>query len=315
MSKNPQIMAMSRSYVDIDKTAIKQLSARSDFWGAWLTFHVWAVIIGAGALFVFWPNIITYLLAVWIIGTRQHGMAILMHDAAHGILFKNKRLNDFAGKWFLGAPYGGELEHYRKYHLVHHRYAQTDKDPDLSLSAKFPVTSDSLKRKFFRDLTGLTFLRIRIAAIQMARGKLKPMEGMDAFENTSSGPYLITNIIMFAILWALGVWWAYFGLWLLPLMTVFWAVLRLRNISEHAMTENSENPLRHARTTKSNIFTRAFLAVYWVNYHVEHHAYMYVPCYNLPKLHKLFVEGGYGETMELRNGYRDVLKLVVQPSS
>ncbi|MGB1202714.1 MAG: hypothetical protein ACPG75_04045, partial [Alloalcanivorax venustensis] len=52
-----------------------------------------------------------------------------------------------------------ELASYRHYHLTHHRYTQTDKDPDLVLSEKFPTSRASLQRKFIRDLTGQTGYR------------------------------------------------------------------------------------------------------------------------------------------------------------
>ena len=147
----------------IPRGTVKQLSRRSDIWGAWLTFHIWAVIFGAMTMFIVWPNPFTFILAFLLIGSRQHGLSILTHDAAHGILFNNKTLNEFVGTYLLGAPYGGDMKTYRKYHLKHHRFAQSDKDPDLPLSAKFPVSRESMRRKFLRDITGLTYLRIRIA--------------------------------------------------------------------------------------------------------------------------------------------------------
>ena len=272
-----------------------------------MVFHVWAVIIGAGAAAVIWPNILTIPLAILIIGSRQHGLAILMHDAAHGVLFNNKRLNDFIGQYVLAAPYGGDLYAYRHYHLEHHKYAQRDNDPDIGLSAKFPVSPASLRRKFIRDLTGQTFLRIRLT--QMSPDKMDGIDGSDAFQKNSPWPTLIINFIMFAALANWGYWWAYFVLWALPLSTWFFAVLRLRNIAEHAMTTNDDNPLTHARTTEANLFERLFFAPYYVNYHVEHHAYMYVPCYNLPALHHAMKAKGHDRDMEIKKSYLDVLSV------
>ncbi|WP_162143765.1 fatty acid desaturase family protein [Hellea balneolensis] len=280
---------------------------RSDLWGAWLTIHVWTVIIGAMATFILLPNPITFILAFLLIGSRQHGLAILMHDAAHGILFKTKALNEFAGKYLLGAPYGGDLGEYRKYHLKHHRYAQSELDPDLALSAKFPISKASLRRKLIRDITGQTFLRLRFASIKMKRGDKPIIEGSEAFQKSSPWPYLKINAILLGSLTLVGFWWVYFALWLAPLMTWFFVVLRLRNITEHAMTTFDDNPLTHARTTYTNILERIFLGPYWVNYHVEHHAYMFVPCYRLKALHKEMI--GHHDSMEIRQGYGSVLKL------
>jgi fatty acid desaturase len=240
-----------------------------------------------------------------MVGSRQHGMAILMHEAAHRTLFKSKGLNDFVGQYILAAPYGGDMEGYRHYHLKHHRYAQTENDPDLPLSAKFPVSKASLKRKFLRDITGQTFLRLRLATFRKTK-----MEGNDAFKTGSPWATVLTNALLFAVFTLLGFWWAYFALWLAPLMTWFMFVLRLRNIAEHAMTEDDATPLRQARTTHANVIARIFLAPYWVNYHIEHHAYMFVPCYRLKALHLALAKEGHNKKMILSSSYSQVLKTV-----
>lgn len=291
----------------ITKDEIKQLSKRSDLMGAWMVFHVWVVIFISGAIATLWPNILTVPLAILIIGSRQHGMAILMHEAAHGVLLSNRKVNDFIGQYVLGAPYGGDLQTYRHYHLRHHKFTQSEKDPDIGLSSKFPVTKDSIRRKFFRDITGQTFLRIRLA--QLSPEKMDGISGSDAFQKTSPWPTVFINLTMFSALAISGYWWSYFVFWALPLMTWFFAVLRLRNIAEHAMTTHDDNPLTHARTTQANWFERIFFAPYYVNYHVEHHAYMYVPCYNLPKLHRLLLRNGFEDKMEIKSGYAAVLKV------
>ena len=295
----------------IPKDEVRRLAERSDLWGMWLTLHVWGVIIGAMAMFIYLPNPLTYILAFLLIGSRQHGMSILFHEGAHGILFKNKTLNEFVSKYILAAPYGGDMLSYRKYHLQHHKYAQSELDPDLPLSNKFPVSKASLRRKLFRDITGQTFLRLRIAAFKMKHGETEAIEGSEAFKRSSNWPYLIANAMIFGVLFALGHGWLYLTLWLLPLMTWFFAVLRLRNITEHAMTTFDDNPLTHARTTYTNIIEKIFFGPYWVNYHVEHHVYMFVPCYRLKALNRAMVKAGHEAHMETKTGYRAVLNSAV----
>ena len=53
---------------------------RSDFWGVFYVLHAWVVIFAMMGLFVWMPNPITFLAAVIVIGGRQLGLAILMHD-------------------------------------------------------------------------------------------------------------------------------------------------------------------------------------------------------------------------------------------
>lgn len=64
-----------------------------------------------------------------VIGGRQLGLAILMHDAAHGRLFVNRRLNDSVGAWLCAYPVLTSLALYRPYHLQHHRFTQQAEDP------------------------------------------------------------------------------------------------------------------------------------------------------------------------------------------
>ena len=147
-------MAAGKTYLTAEE--IRPLARRSDWMGAALMLHCWGVIAGAVAVYAWWPSVLSFLLAVVLIGSRQLGLAILMHDAAHNALFASRRANEFAGQWLAARPILAELTSYRTYHLTHHKYTQTEKDPDLRLSRPFPTTRASLKRKFWRDLSGQT---------------------------------------------------------------------------------------------------------------------------------------------------------------
>ena len=56
------------------------LARRSRWKGLALLAHAWGVIFAAAAMAVVWP--LTLPLAVVLIGGRQLGLSILMHDAA-----------------------------------------------------------------------------------------------------------------------------------------------------------------------------------------------------------------------------------------
>jgi len=155
-----------RSFLTRDQ--IRALAARSDLMGVGLVLHCWVVIFGVVAVFGLWPNPVTFVVAVMVIGSRQLGLAILMHEAAHSALFKTRALNEIAGEWLCGRPILAELRAYRHYHLSHHRYTQTDKDPDLVLSQKFPASKASMTRKFVRDLTGPTGVKQLAAQLVMS---------------------------------------------------------------------------------------------------------------------------------------------------
>src|ERR1700743_2634615 len=140
---------------------IASVRARSDAKGLWCVAHAWTVIAASMALYALWPNPLTFLAAVILIGSRQLGLAILMHDAAHGVLMRTRWLNEWVSQWFCAYPVGADTISYRHYHLKHHRSTQQPDDPDLGLSAPFPITRSSYKRKFIRDITGQTGFKPR----------------------------------------------------------------------------------------------------------------------------------------------------------
>jgi fatty acid desaturase len=72
----------------------------------------------------------------------------------------------------------------------------------------------------------------------------------------------------------------------------------------------ADDPLRNTRTTLANWLERAFVAPYFVNYHLEHHLFYYVPCYKLPALHRILRAGPHGARMEIAPGYARVLRQV-----
>lgn len=291
----------------------ERLRKRSDLLGLGMIAHAWGLIALGMALFAIWPNPLTFVLAWMLIGARQLGLAILMHEAAHGGLSTNLKVNDWAGQWLCAAPVGAHLGNYRDYHLSHHKHAQTQNDPDLILSAPFPITRKSLWRKVIRDLTGQTFLKQRQNQFLNALGlAIQPGKGRENRSQTAREavlPFVITNIILAVILTFVIGWWAYPALWLLPLMTWNQLVTRLRNIAEHACLDGSLHPMRVARTTRTNILERLFIAPYWVAYHCEHHLFMHIPCYRLAEAHRLLIRHGRQADMEIKDGYWSVLKL------
>jgi fatty acid desaturase len=247
-----------------------------------------------------------------LIGARQLGLAILMHEAAHGGLHPNLKVNDWVGEWLCAAPTGASLAKYRPYHLTHHKYAQQAEDPDLVLSAPFPTTRASLRRKIVRDLTGQTFVKQRFGPLL---GKLRqassdqPKGAIFSGEAGRQAPFLLWNLGLLVALSALGLWWAWLALWIVPMATWFPLVTRLRNIAEHALVARDEpDPFRHARTTRANWIERALIAPYHVNFHAEHHLFMHMPCWNLPKAHRLLAAKGRTEGMLTAPGYLSVLK-------
>jgi fatty acid desaturase len=289
------------------------LRNRDDLISLGLVAHAWGVIALAVALFAWMPNPVTWAIAVMIVGARQLGLAILMHEAAHGGLAKNQKLNDFVGHWLCGMPVGAPLALYRPYHLTHHRNTQQEDDPDLGLAAHFPISKDNLRRKMIRDITGQTFYKQRILGlVKFATGGWKTA---GAARDATMG-YLGANAMVFLIFAAFGQAFAFVTIWLLAQATWYPLVTRIRNIGEHACaTPDAGDPWRLARTTHANWLERLMIAPYWVHFHAEHHLWMHIPCYRLEAAHKMLAQKGLTQHMEVRHGYRQILELATaQPA-
>jgi fatty acid desaturase len=324
------------------------ITAVSRWRGIGLVMHAWALVALAafGAAWAWeyhWAlGLAASPFALAIIGGRQLGLSILMHDGAHGLLHANRKLNNWLGQWPSGAATGSDLHGYRAYHLTHHKFTQQPEDPDLSLSAPFPTSKASLRRKVVRDLTGQTFFKQRRSQFAVAwrglnailRGEAGTGErdtsagralnqssrsGLDApvlnVEGAKTTARTVGRFIgVQAILLAISLifcGWTPFLLWIAALATTFQLFLRIRNIAEHACTTTgSDDPFTHARTTIASWWERLTVAPYWVNYHSEHHLFMGVPCYSLPKAHALLGQWGYHQRMTIEPDYGAVLRRV-----
>jgi fatty acid desaturase len=292
-----------------------ELRQRSSLMGAWLILHAWILIAGAMALAALYPNPLTLLLGVVVVGNRQLGLAILMHDAAHRLLFAHAAANDRLGHWLCGAPVGASLSAYRPYHLSHHRHTQQAEDPDIGLSAPFPISRASFRRKTVRDLLGITGYQRRLAQFRAAaRGATGSLDALARILR-HEGPFLLSNLVLLVILTLAGQAWLYLVLWLLPLLTWYQWVSRVRNIAEHALVGSADDPLRNTRTTRAGPLMRLLVAPYWVNYHLEHHLYVFTPCWKLPRAHRMLIGRGLAPRMEIGRSYLEVLRTATSRTS
>ncbi len=284
---------------------------RSDVWGVGLVVHAWGLILAAAAVYVIAPNPLTYMLAVAVIGSRQLGLLILMHDAAHGALARSPTLNIRLAQLACAWPTLADTPVYRAYHLKHHTRTQQSDDPDIILTGHYPISPASLKRKLLRDLSGKTGYAQRKAQLLHACGPAEwALPHRLAHFWRQLGPQMLANAALFAFAAMVGHPWLYVALWLVPLLTWQQLVLRIRNIAEHAVVRAADDPFGNARTTLANPLERLFIAPYYVNYHLEHHLVMWAPCYRLPLLRRYLFDNGFGDRIETEEGYLAVLRKV-----
>jgi fatty acid desaturase len=287
----------------LSREEIRELLQHRDL-RSWLSIGLnWGLVGASFAVVAAWPNPVTIVAALVVIGARQLSCAAIMHDAAHRALFDNRKLNDWAGNWLAAYPVWSDLDRYRPYHLQHHAKTGTAEDPDLGLILPFPITPASFRRKMWRDLSGKTGRKFARAAWNRTFGRYRE----DPLARRAARGVLISNLVLIAALTAFGHP-ALYLLWVVAWYTTYTFVTRVRSIAEHALTPDQSDPMRNTRTVLARWWERLLIAPNRLNFHLEHHLLMTVPHYNLPRMHRLLRDRGALEGAPIETSYIDVLR-------
>jgi fatty acid desaturase len=304
---------------------LRSLRTARDRDGWAMVLSNFAIIAAALALVAWLPRWWTVLPALFLVGGRQLGMAIVMHEAAHRTLFRNRWLNDLAGDWggaywvFLSLPL------YRPYHLQHHAHAGTELDPDLALKTPYPAGGASLVRKCLRDVFFVTGVKRFLGTLELLVEAARSSEVETGAGEAEGGArffgqaiskadairtlrgFAVTQLLLFGLLLGLGhpgLYLVWAAAWLGP----YSLSMRIRSIAEHGMTPQTRDPFRNTRTVRANLLERLLFAPSRVNFHLEHHLAMTVPHAQLPRFHRLLQERGLLKEAEVMEGYRAVLR-------
>lgn len=290
---------MSLSATDVlTRDEIRAFTRTSNLGGAIALAWTWLVIAGTFAALAAWPNPATFALAVVILGGRQLALAVAMHDAAHGTLFRTRALNELAD-WLAARPVWSDTARYRKHHLAHHAHTGTDRDPDLELAPVAPMSQRSFARKVARDLLGATGIK-RVIGLVMIDAELLTYSVGGGITRATRRDLLhharalvrnawkswLANAVLVGAAAAAGCAWVYVA-WLVAYLTTFSLFIRIRSLAEHACMARGDDPMRNTRTTRAGVLARATVAPLHVNYHLEHHLLPTVPWYRLPALGRM----------------------------
>ena len=226
-----------------------------------------------------------WIAAFLLMPIAQNRLFILHHEAAHRVLFSNRRLNDLIGINLVGwLTFGTGGHGYRVGHMNHHRDEFGPKEPDFGLYARYPITSASMRRKHRRDLTG-------VSAFRIIRPRFQRLSQVHHRRLTYR--FLAGQALVLAAFWALGHPWLYLLLWVLPWATLYQGLNRIRAIAEHGGMTRSGDRRRTTHHVHQSLAARMVMVPFSVGYHLAHHVDMTVPYRNLPRLHRALVADGY----------------------
>jgi fatty acid desaturase len=306
----------------LTREQIRSLTRPSNLAGAFAVVSIWAVIAACFAALARWPHPITFVLVVVLLGGRQLALAVAMHEAAHGSLFRTRWLNEVLTDWLCAAPVWADVARYRRHHLAHHAYTGTERDPDLGLAPVEPISRASLLRKIARDVLGLSGLRrvaglllidlelltYNVGGVVLRAPRRGVMQHLRAGARNLCRP-VVANLGLALALWALGIGWTYLA-WVAGYLTTFSLFIRVRSLAEHAMMERDGDIFRNTRTTRAGLLARATVAPLCVNHHLEHHLLPTVPWFRLPALGRALSQANAIPATARASGYREVLRAV-----
>jgi len=140
----------------LPRELVQELTRRSPWRATAAVVHDLAVLgLAISFALYYWPNPLVILLAVIVIGTRQHALFVIAHDAAHYLLYENRRLNDAVGRT-CAMLQGLSMCTYRVIHRMHHNNLYRELDPNTALHGGYPRGRSYLIKKLLKDLSGFT---------------------------------------------------------------------------------------------------------------------------------------------------------------
>ncbi len=234
------------------------------------------VVVAAAVIDTWWSYAVAFVLMA-----RGHVcLNILGHEAAHRLLFSNRRANDGVGRLLAYSTYQGMLA-YRRAHFAHHRDELGPDEPDLGLYRGYPIGRDSWRRKLTRDLFGQSAAK-NFRGLYFSLRKRR----LEAYQVLAVQVVMLGAAIGFGRPWVYVVW---IGSW-----STIWKVSnRLRAVAEHGGMTRSRDRRRTTHVIHQSLPARYWIVPYHTGWHLAHHADMAVPWTNLPRLHRELVAAGW----------------------
>lgn len=275
----------------LGRTTIRNLNQRSN-WKGLLQISAHVGLIGLTGSVAWMVQDQWYLLlpTLFLYGTFYVFLLNATHELSHNTVFRTKSLNGLFLRLFCFLGWRNHVLFWAS-HSAHHKYTLHPPD-DLEVVLPRKLTVSEFIRITFVDPWTL-YLTIR-KAILHSFGRLEGQWEEHLFpahekeKNRRLRNWARLLLVGHATILGVS---SFFGLWLLPLLTTFGVFyggwLRfLCNQTQHTGLQDDVADFRLCtRTVLLSPLTR-FL-YYHMNYHIEHHMFPAVPCYNLGKLHAL----------------------------
>jgi len=294
----------------VEKEVLRELTRRSD-WKGLLQSGGFLSIMVLTAVLVFWsvnvwPWLITAAL-LFVHGTVCAFCVNAMHELSHTTVFNNKALNGFFLYLFSFIGWINPVV-FKASHTKHHHFTLYPPRDLEVLPDGYPAASTFLRT--FIDPVG--FAKLLGATCRHAAGKLNSPWEKSLFPSAESrkpivswARILLAGHLLILIGSALAGWWMVPVVVSLTPLYGRWLQFLCNETQHTGLPGNIPDWRVCARSVQLNPLLGF---VYWhMQYHIEHHMYASVPCYNLRKLYKA-IKQDVPRRAGLVGTWRDLLK-------
>lgn len=293
------------------------------------------IYVVANSAVVIFSGVIAYYLSIWwcyilaFIAVAIAGDALLklQHEAMHGILVSNKKLNAAIGK-FISALVGTRFYDAVTIHMRHHSRIGSDEDPnlywyDVKKNIVFFMLGQLFGAKLWMFISRTVIVLVG-SVMPKHLGKLKTNTSLDSAPVVINRSHSVNDLVclvavqisLFISISILASPWVYIVFILLPPSTLGSLFESIRSFSEHACYENNNDLItKKSRMylVSSNPVERIILSQFGFHLHHLHHFYPTIPVFNLPKLHRWLLDhqDTYAEMFVVRKSYIGTLYLYI----
>ena len=279
---------------------VRQLTEVNGWWTSVVIATQWSSIIGSLVVAAYYPYWWVFVICGVVIATRMQALGVLLHDATHYLLYKNRVVNDVVSDLTLAFPLGMSTTLYRRTHFRHHRFTNSEQDQDLVAQREegewyeWPKSKLGLTWALARSVFGVNAHKAWILYTYWApwHSLFKPIDS--DFPLRARVLYLLSAAGIYSLIgWGISVDWkltaTLCALYAIPSLTLLNLINRVRATAEHVGTERTHE-LNSTRSIVPRWYERLTIAPFNVSYHLEHHLFPSVPGYNLQRLHRHLME-------------------------
>lgn len=201
----------------------------------------------------------------------------LLHESSHGVLVKNRYLNDMLGR-IAGCLVGYKFETYRVNHSIHHRFVGSDKDTELDNFINLRISASARKQMI-----------MKLAKSLLCIDAFKLIKSILLSKNAGGYSYYLVGVAISAVsqIFILSIFTKNINILYVLIIYVFticsivFFLNRIRAICEHELIDGDKR-FEYSKTHISNIFTKFLISPLNFNYHFEHHVFPEVSSYYYP---------------------------------